>query len=358
MDSRTTLILAAADVARLLDLESCMAAVERAFVAHAEGRAFGPAVLGVHVPGGGFHVKAAGLAGPGGEGRPNKEPGAGNAAGSEDFGASAPGPRFAAKLNANFPGNARRFGLPTIQGVVVLSDGENGFPLAVMDSGTITSLRTAAATGVAAKALARADARVATVCGTGAQSRDQIRALAVVRPLAKVFAFDLDSARARAFAEHMTAELGVPVEPEPDLAQAARASDLIVTCTPSRRWFLDRDMVRPGAFVAAVGADSEDKQEIAPALMAAAKVVADVRAQCAEIGDLHHAIAAGAMKIDDVHAELADVLAGRRPGRENETEITLFDSTGTALQDVAAAALVHERALAEGAGTRIAFGGR
>jgi ornithine cyclodeaminase/alanine dehydrogenase-like protein (mu-crystallin family) len=331
MDSRTTLVLAAADVARLLDPASCMAAVERAFVAHAQGRAFGPAILGVHVPGGGFHVKAAGLADP--------------------------RPRFAAKLNANFPGNESRFGLPTIQGVVVLSDAENGFPLAVMDSGTITALRTAAATGLAAKVLARADARVATICGTGAQGRDQLRALALVRPLEKIFAFDLDPARARTFADAMAAELGIPVAVAGDLAEATRASDLIFTCTPSRRWFLDRDMVRPGAFVAAVGADSAEKQEIAPALMAAAKVVCDVRAQCAEIGDLHHAVAAGAMGPGDIHAELADVLAGRRPGRENESEVTLFDSTGTALQDVAAAALVHERARTEGSGTRIAFGG-
>jgi len=330
MDSRTTLVLGAADVRRLLDLASCMTAVEQAFVAHAEARAFGPAILGVHVPGGGFHVKAAGMSGP--------------------------EPRFAAKLNANFPGNAARFGLPTIQGVVVLSDAENGFPLAVMDSGSITVLRTAAATGVAAKALARPDARVATICGLGAQSRAQAQALALVRPLEKIYAFDLDPVRAQEFARDMTGILGVPVEVAGDLAEATRASDLIVTCTPARRWFLDRAMIRPGAFVAAVGADSEDKQEIAPALMASAKVVCDVRAQCAEIGDLHHAVAAGAMSVDGVHAELADVLAGRKPGRESADEITLFDSTGTALQDVAAAALVHDRALAEGAGARVSFG--
>jgi ornithine cyclodeaminase/alanine dehydrogenase-like protein (mu-crystallin family) len=356
MDSRATLILSAADIERLLDLESCMAAVERAFLAHAEGRTFGPAVLGVRVEGGGFHVKGAGLAAPGGEGRPNKESGAGNAAGSTDFGASAPGPRFAAKLNANFPGNGSRFGLPTIQGVVVLSDAENGFPLAVMDSAAITILRTAAATGLAARTLARKDARIATVCGLGAQSRAQLRALALVRPLERAFAYDLDPVRARAFADDMTGELGIPVRPAADLAAAAWASDLIITCTPARRPFLERDMVRPGTFVAAVGADSEDKQEIAPALMAAAKVVADVRAQCAEIGDLHHAVAAGAMRESDVHAELAEVLAGRRRGRENADEITVFDSTGTALQDVAAAALVHERAVAEGAGVWVRFG--
>jgi len=269
---------------------------------------------------------------------------------------SGPQSRFAAKLNANFPGNGARFGLPTIQGVVVLSDGENGFPLAVMDSGSITVLRTAAATGVAAKVLAREDARVATVCGLGAQSRTQLRALALVRPLEKVFAVDLDPARAQTFAADMSRDLGVPVEAAADLARAAQASDLIVTCKPAKRWLLDRAMVRPGAFVAAVGADSEDKQEIAPDLMASAKVVCNVRAQCAAIGDLHHAVAAGVMKIDDVHAELADVLTGRRPGRESADEITLFDSTGTALQDVAAAALVHARALAEGAGTRVRLG--
>lgn len=331
-DSRTTLVLVAAEIERLLDLASCMAAVEHAFIAHAEGRAFGPAVLGIHVPGGEFHVKASGLA--------------------------APRARFAAKLNANFPGNGQRFGLPTIQGVVVLSDAENGFPLAVMDSASITALRTAAATGLAARVLARSDARVATVCGLGVQSRAQLRALALVRSLERAFAHDLDPVRARTFAAEMSGELGVPVNAAVDLAQATRQSDLIVTCTPSRRYFLERDMVRPGTFIAAVGADSEDKQEIAPALMAAAKVVADVRAQCAAIGDLHHAIVAGAMRESGVHAELADILAGRRPGRENPDEITVFDSTGTALQDVAAAVAVHARASAEGAGLRVCFGGR
>ncbi|MBM3565232.1 MAG: ornithine cyclodeaminase family protein [Alphaproteobacteria bacterium] len=327
---RVTLILTAADVWRLLDPASCLAAVEQAFIAHAEGRAFGPATLGIHVSGGGFHVKAAGMA--------------------------APQARFAAKLNANFPGNGSHCGLPTIQGVVVLSDAENGFPLAVMDSASITALRTAAATALAARTLARRDARVATICGLGAQSRAQLRAIMLVRPLEQVFVFDLDPARSRTFAQEMSGELGIPVRETTDLAETARISDIIVTCTPARRHFLDRDMVRRGTFVAAVGADSEGKQEIAPTLMASAKVVCDVRAQCAEIGDLHHAVAAGAMTVNDVHADLAEILTGCRPGRENVEEITVFDSTGTALQDVAAAALVHGRALAEGVGARVCFG--
>ena len=121
-----------------------------------------------------------------------------------------------------------------------------------------------------------------------------------------------------------------------------------MTCTPARRWFLGRGHVAAGAFVAAVGADHPDKQEIEPELLAASAVVADVLEQCAAIGDLHHAIASGLMRRDQVRAELADVVSGRTAGRRSDDEIVVFDSTGTALQDAAAATLVFERARAAG----------
>jgi alanine dehydrogenase len=127
---------------------------------------------------------------------------------------------------------------------------------------------------------------------------------------------------------------------------AAAQSDVIVTCTTAREPFLAADMVAAGTFVAAVGADSPDKSEIHPALMARALVVPDLVDQCAAMGDLRHAIAAGAMHREAVHAELADLVVGARPGRTSDDQITLFDSTGTALQDVAAAVRIHERALA------------
>ena len=133
-----------------------------------------------------------------------------------------------------------------------------------------------------------------------------------------------------------------------DYREAVRASDVVVTCTPSRRPLLSAADVPTGCFVAAVGADSEDKQELAPDLLARSVVVVDVLEQCARIGDLHHALAAGAMRREDVHAELADVVSGRRPGPRSADEITVFDSTGTALEDVAAAALVYERAVDAG----------
>jgi alanine dehydrogenase len=324
-----TLLLGRAEVAGLLDLGECIAAVEEAFRRHGEGRALGPASLGVPSRGGGFHVKAAGL--------------------------DLSRPYFAAKVNGNFFDNSARFGLPNIQGVIVLCDAENGYPLAVMDSIEITIARTGAATAVAAKYLARPDSRVATICGCGNQGRIQLRALARVLPIRRVLAYDPDEERSRRFVEEMERELGIPVHPARDLETAVRRSDVCITCTPSRRFFLKERMVSPGTFIAAVGADDPRKQEIEPALLASSKVVADVLAQCAEIGEIHHALEAGLLSRDAVHGELADLVTGRKTGRTGAEEITLFDSTGTALQDVAAAAAVYEKAVIREVGVPFDF---
>lgn len=325
MNHAGTVILTRSDVADLLTMDDCIDAVERAFRSYAEGRGIPPNVLGAHVDGGGFHVKTAGLP-------------------LDDRA------YFATKVNANFPGNRERFGLPTIQGVIALFDVENGYPLALLDSAEITSVRTAAATAVAARHLSRADAAVVTICGCGVQGRDQLRALARVRPVRRVLAFDVDRPRAAEYATTMARELGVRIDVAEDLADAVRRSDICVTCTTSRRAILHLGDVTPGTFVAAVGADNPEKQEIDPALLAQSVVIVDVLEQCATIGDLHHAIAAGLMTRADVRAELGEVVAGRRRGRTSDDEVVIFDSTGTAFQDVAAAALAYERAAASGRG--------
>jgi len=322
-----TLLLSREDVAGLLTLEDCMDAVGRAFAMAARGETPRAGVLGFPAKGGGFHMKAASL----------------------------PTGYFAAKLNGNFFGNRARFGLPNIQGVILLADLENGRPLAVMDSIEITILRTGAATGVAARHLARKASRVATICGCGDQGRVSFRALRLAMRLERVHLWDIDPGAAARLAETMRAETDLRIDTVSSLAEATRESDVIVTCTPSKRAFLGRDDVRPGAFIAAIGADNEEKHEIEPALLASALVVTDSTDQCATIGDLHHAIAAGLMKREGVHAELGEVLSGLRPGRMGEEDIMIFDSTGTALQDVAAAALVYERAVAAGRGTPFVF---
>jgi ornithine cyclodeaminase/alanine dehydrogenase-like protein (mu-crystallin family) len=134
------------------------------------------------------------------------------------------------------------------------------------------------------------------------------------------------------------------------LREATLGAHVIVTCTTARAPFLNVGDVSPGVFIAAVGADNPEKSEMAPALMAEASVVADVLAQCAVMGDLHHAIAAGAMTADRVRAELGDVVVGTKRGRSRDDEIVIFDSTGTAIQDVASAAIVYERARERGVG--------
>jgi alanine dehydrogenase len=323
----TMLVLSRSDVMSLLSLGDCIDAVERAFRLHADGRTLGPGVLGVRANGGGFHIKAAGLVG------------------ERSY--------FAAKTNANFPDNPRQAGLPAIQGTLVLADARNGLPLAFMDSGSVTALRTGAATAVAGRHLARPDARAATIVGCGVQGEVQLAALAAVLPLEQAWVFDVDADRARAFALRSARVLALRVEATSDLREALGRSDVCATCTPARRAFLLKADVPPGMFVAAVGADSEGKQELEPALVASATLVTDVLEQCAQIGELQHALAAGLMTRAEVHAELADVVTGRRPGRTRADEVTVFDSSGTALEDVAAAAAVYERALAAGKGTEV-----
>jgi ornithine cyclodeaminase/alanine dehydrogenase-like protein (mu-crystallin family) len=236
------------------------------------------------------------------------------------------------KVNSNFPGNPAR-GLPTIQGAVLLYDAGDGRLLAIMDSGEITSGRTAAASAVAARYLARRSSRTAGICGCGAQGRAQLAAIARVLPIERAWAWDVDATRAARFA----AEAGKALRIEIQATQEIRPADVIVTATTSVTPFLRH--VAHGTFVAAVGADSPHKSEIHPELMARAKVVTDLTSQAAAMGDLHHAAGAAA------YAELGEIVAGRKAGRVDDAEIIVFDSTGVAIQDATAAACAYERAV-------------
>jgi alanine dehydrogenase len=332
MPPEETLVLTRDDVASVLTIEDCTRAVERAFRMYGEGRTSPPGVLGVSGANGGFHIKAGVL-------ELNR-------------------PYFAAKVNANFPQNAQRFGLPLIQGVIVLCDAKNGSPLALMDSIEITIQRTGAATAVAAKYLARPDSRLITICGCGNQGRVSLRALSSLFTFAEVFAYDLNDEAARIFAGEMSAETKLKINAVDDLEAAISRSDIVVTCTPANQFFLRRDWVPPGAFIAAVGADNENKQELQPQLLAESRVVVDILDQASTIGDLHHAIAAGLMTKDQVYAELGEIVAGRKVGRSSGDEIMVFDSTGMALQDVVVAAAVYEESLKQKLGQTFNLGGQ
>lgn len=320
-----TRLLRRHDIAAVLTLADCLEAVEEAFRDHGSGTTSPPMSLGMHAASGTFHVKAA-MAG-----------------------------LFAVKVNGNFPENPRARQLPTVQGVIVLMDGERGTPLAILDSAVITTLRTAAATSVATKHLARTEARTVTVIGCGIQGRANLEALTLVRRLSRAYAIDSDPEAAGLFARDLQEKLGIEVSATRPLESAVAESDIVVTCTPSRSPVLDAHHLHPGLFIAGVGADNPQKHELSPALLRGSRVVVDILEQAATMGDLHHAIDAGLLTREDVHGELGELLCGRVEGRRREDEIFVFDSTGTALQDVAVASIAFERAVERNRGVEIEF---
>ena len=318
MHTEPTLLLSRSDVERLLSLRECIDAVEEVFRWSGEGKLSPAGILGVKTADGGLHVKTAIV--------------------------TADRTYIIAKLNTNFPRNRDRFGLPTVQGVIVLYDAENGRTLALLDSIDITIKRTAAATAVAAKYLARKKSSVVTISGCGAQGRAQLLALHLVLPITKVCAFDVDRGASLRLASELSTELKIDIEPVCNLSVAIRKSDVCATCTTATEFFVHKEDVAPGTFIAGVGADDAHKQEIDPTLIASAKVVADNLEQICSIGDTHHAIERGLMAKKDVYAELSEIVAGQKPGRTSEDEIIVFDSTGVAIEDAAAATLVFEKA--------------
>ena len=326
-----TYILGHTDITSVLDFELAINAVERVMRAHGQRSVIEPNLLHADVPRGEYHIKTGGVLHGGDSGV------------------------FGLKANGGFFGNHER-GLPNIVGIIYLSDAETGCPLAVLDSVEISRVRTGAATAVAARHLARPDSRVVTVVGTGTQARTQIEALRHVLPIERVQLVGRTATRTEQQAAAFEAALGLPVKPFTSVRQALAGADILVTCTPSREPLVALDDVHPGLFIAAVGADSPGKQELTARLTARCTAVADVRSQCIEVGELQHPIREGLMAPSEVDIELGDILCGRSPGRTSADEITLYDSTGTALQDVAVGFEVLAAARRHGLGRRVALG--
>ena len=228
--------------------------------------------------------------------------------------------------------------------------GEAGKRTKPFDNGYLNELRTGAAGALAADLLARRRVGKAAVVGVGGQARHQLEALAGVRDLDAVAAWGRDPAKAEAYAEEMGDRLGRVVEVAASLQEAVEGADVVVTTTPAREPLVRAEWLAPGAHVTAVGSDMPEKQELEAAVLARAdKVVADRLEACLENGEIHRAVAAGAIAAEDVHAELGQIAAGE-PGRESEEEITVVDLTGIGVQDAALAAFVVAEASARGAG--------
>jgi alanine dehydrogenase len=294
-----------ADVERAVSPERALEAVRQAFIAYARGEWTMPPK--VYVP-----------AYPAGDFRAMPALGSGHAL---------------LKWVTSFPGNPVQ-GLPTVMGLVLLSDATNGTLRAALDAAAVTALRTGAAAVLAAETLARADAGDAVVVGAGVNGRATARTFAALGR--RAFLWDVDTERARIVAS----ELGTDVVATREQALAA---DIVVTVTPGKEVLFGEGSIRPGQHVSLLGADGPGKQEIAAAELARVRAFCDDWEQASHNGDLAHAVEAGLLGQDDV-TQLGDVLAGFAAGRRDDEDATVFDSTGLAIQDLAIALAAVERA--------------
>jgi ornithine cyclodeaminase len=304
-------LIDAATLAGLLGPQDWLAAAECAFRFAGTG-AGSPPPLGVALPGGGLHVKAA----------------------------TSPPPGHAAviKINANLPHNPRLRGLPTIQGVVVVADVRDGTVRALIDSASLTAWRTAAATVLAVRTLLPGAPAVATIVGCGVQGALHAELLLRSLAIGELRLFDTEAPRARRLARDLAGVSAARVLAIPSLRAATAGAAAVICCTTSRKPWLRRAHVAPGAVVAAVGADHPHKRELCADLLAGATLVVDRRSQSSMMGEWHHAPGAARHP-----PELGEVLRGERRGRRGARDIVVFDSTGFALQDACAVDTVLAR---------------
>jgi ectoine utilization protein EutC len=258
---------------------------------------------------------------------------------------------FVIKVANSFPGN-RDLSIPINSGLMLAFDAITGVLDAILlDNGYLTDLRTGAAGAVAVRHLAPSNIRQAAFIGSGTQARFQFRAIASVRTIPSVTVWSRNPANADDFAREVVDDRGCDTVVAETVEAAVRSSDLIITTTPSRQPIISADWVRPGTTLIAVGSDTPDKQELDPDLLARADmVIADRLSQCAEFGEIHHALTSGVLTLNDISGELGDVVVGHIPGRSADDQIIVCDLTGVGVQDAAIASLVLEKARLSGLG--------
>ncbi|MBO8180081.1 MAG: alanine dehydrogenase [Archaeoglobus sp.] len=317
-----TLILTQEEVESLISMDEAMNAVEEAFRLYTLGRADMPPKVYLEFENGDLRAMPAHLMGYAG-----------------------------IKWVNSHPYNPER-GLPTVMALMILNSPETGFPLAVMDATYTTSLRTGAAGGIAAKYLARKDSRVFGFVGCGTQAYFQLEALRRVFNIEEVKAYDVRKEAARRFVNHCK-EKGIAASAK--LIEEVCKCDVLVTTTPSRKPVVRAEWVEKGTHINAIGADAAGKQELDLEILKRAKIVVDDLEQAKHGGEINVAISEGVIGIEDIHATIGEVIAGLKAGRESEEEITIFDSTGLAIQDVAVAKVVYENAIKSNRGRRIEF---
>ena len=315
-ESDGVLILSEKEVKSCLPMKDAINAVRQAYVAFAEGRVAMPPVvhLGVEKYNGEIDVKTGYV---------------------EDF------QLISTKIASGFYDNPK-IGLPSGVAIVILMDLKTGLPLAIMDGTYLTAVRTGAAGAIAASVLARKDSKKVGLIGAGTQGRMQMLALNEMFTIEQVRVFDKDKESREKYSSEMAKRLGIDVRAVADAREAISDADIVVTVTPSRKAIVMDEWIRNGVHINAIGADAPGKQELDPKIMKRAKIVVDSLKQCRVIGETQHALSQGLIRETNIHAEIGEILNGRKKGRESDDEITVFDSTGIAAQDIAAANIVYQ----------------
>ena len=322
------MVLSEREIQSLIDVEELIRALERAHIQFSSGKAVMPVRMVVPVP----EIK----------GRITSMP----AYLSEDK-------ALGMKVVTYFPENPRQ-GLPIILATVFLFSTESGKLLAVMDGTYITAIRTACISAVATRALANPETPVLGVLGAGVQARAQIRTLCAVRKIEEIKVYDVLEKSVQSLKEQLEPDLGIKIEAVKTPEQAVRNADLLVTVTTAKEPIIRVDWLKPGIHINAIGSHRPDLREIDGATMRRAKVVVDSReAVMAECGDVLLAIKEGAIGEEHIHAEIGEVLAGKKTGRTSAGEITLYKAVGIAIQDVATAKLVYQTAVEKKIGVNV-----
>ncbi len=318
MKAHHTLILGQKDIKKLVDAKKSIEVIEDAFREYGLGRAQMPAKIYLDLSkyAGDFRAMPAYI---------------------EKLG------RCALKWVNVHPFN-RKFNLPTVMAVIILSDPKNGLPLCIMEGAYATSLRTGAAGAVAAKYLARKDSKVVGMAGCGAQAKTQLLALRELFNITEVKVWGHQDLLVKKFINDMN-KTRLKIIGAKNIEDCIRNSDIIVTTTPSRKPLVKTDWLKKGTHINAIGADAKGKQELDPMILKKAKVVVDSWEQCSHSGEINMALSKKLITRKNIYAEIGEIVSGEKKGRITQDEITVFDSTGLAIQDTAIADLIYQTAI-------------
>lgn len=326
-----TLLLTKEEVGRLISMKEVIGTVEEAYKAFNSNQVVQPGYFGIHLP-------------------PPR--------GEIDFKLGYCRSNEVISMKASSGGfidNPTAHGVPSGMGTILLFDARTCALVCVMDGSLITGLRTGAAGAVSVKVLARKDAKQIASIGTGNQARMQIRAINEVMRIEKIHAWDSEPGALRKYKTDIESEFGIPVVMAGSKKEAVEQADILVTTTRGKGSLVEAGWIRPGTHIVAIGTDQRGKQELDPEIFRNAKIVNDSIEQCIDKGETWHPLNENIITRDDIHAEIGEILLDRKPGRENDEEVTIFDSTGMAIQDNTTSTRIYRNALESGVGTFFEF---